>query len=381
MERTLLGEEHRLFRDAVRAFVKREIVPFHEQWEKDGIVPRELWLKAGQAGFLCMAVPEEFGGAGVADFRYNAVVGEELARVGATGPGFSVHTDIILPYLLEHASDAQKRRWLPKMVTGETISAIAMTEPGAGSDVAGLRTTAEPAGDHYVLNGAKTFISNGIHADLLVVAARTSREAKPAKGISLLVVERGMKGFERGRKLEKIGMHAQDTAELSFDGVEVPRSNLLGEEGKGFTYLMQHLVRERLSVAVSAMASCEAALEMTVRHCQERKAFGQPIGSFQNSRFKLAEMKTEIEIGRVFVDRCIVEHDRGALKADEASMAKWWTTDLQNRVMDRCLQLHGGYGYMREYAIARAFVDTRVAAIYAGTNEIMKELIGRAMGF
>ncbi len=381
MERTLFGEEHGLFRASVREFVKREIVPFHAQWEADGLVPRELWRKAGQAGFLCMAVPEEFGGSGVADFRYNVIVDEELARVGASGPGFAVHTGIVLPYLLAYGNLEQKRRWLPGMVSGETISAIGMTEPGAGSDLAALRTTAEPAGDHYLLNGSKTFITNGILADLVVVAARTSREEKPSRGISLLVVERGMKGFERGRKLEKIGMHAQDTAELSFDGVRVPRANLLGEEGKGFAYLMQNLVQERLGVAVSAMASCEAALETTVSYCHERKAFGQPIGSFQNSRFKLAEMKTEIEIGRVFVDRCIEVHDRGALRADEASMAKWWTTDLQNRVLDRCLQLHGGYGYMREYAIGRAFVDARVAAIYAGTNEIMKELIGRAMGF
>ncbi len=381
MERTLFGEEHGLFRDSVREFVKREIVPFHAKWEADGLVPRELWKKAGQAGFLCMAVPEEFGGSGVADFRYNVIVDEELARVGASGPGFSVHTGIVLPYLLAYGNLEQKRRWLPGMVSGETISAIGMTEPGAGSDLAALRTTAEPAGDHYLLNGSKTFITNGILADLVVVAARTSREEKPSRGISLLVVERGMQGFERGRKLEKIGMHAQDTAELSFDGVRVPRANLLGEEGKGFAYLMQNLVQERLGVAVSAVASCEAALDTTVRYCQERKAFGQPIGSFQNSRFKLAEMKTEIEIGRVFVDRCIEVHDRGALRADEASMAKWWTTDLQNRVMDRCLQLHGGYGYMREYSIGRAFVDGRVAAIYAGTNEIMKELIGRAMGF
>ncbi len=381
MERTLFGEDHGLFRASVREFVKREIVPFHAQWEADGLVPRELWRKAGRAGLLCMAVPEEFGGSGVADFRYNVIVDEELARVGATGPGFAVHTGIVLPYLLAYGNVEQKRRWLPGMVSGETISAIGMTEPGAGSDLAALRTTAEPAGDHYLLNGSKTFITNGILADLVVVAARTSREEKPSRGISLLVVERGMKGFERGRKLEKIGMHAQDTAELSFDGVRIPRANLLGEEGKGFAYLMQNLVQERLGVAVSAVASCEAALETTVRYCQERKAFGQPIGSFQNSRFRLAEMKTEIEIGRVFVDRCIEVHDRGALRADEASMAKWWTTDLQNRVMDRCLQLHGGYGYMREYAIGRAFVDTRVAAIYAGTNEIMKELIGRAMGF
>ena len=299
MERTLFGDEHRLFRDAVRAFVKQEIVPFHGKWEEEGLVPRELWTRAGRAGLLCMAVPEAYGGPGVADFRYNAIVDEELARVGATGPGFAVRTDIVLPYLLAYGDEAQKRRWLPGMVSGETIAAIAMTEPGAGSDLAGLRTTATPDGDHYLLDGSKTFITNGIHADL---------------------------------------------------------------------------------VAVAAVASCEAVLEATVRYARERKAFGQAIGSFQHSRFQLAELRTEIEIGRVFVDRCIAEHDRGALRAEEASMAKWWTTDLQNRVMDRCLQLHGGYGYMREYAVARAFVDTRVASIYAGTNEIMKELIGRTMG-
>ncbi len=381
MKRNIFDEEHRIFRDSFREFVKREITPFHEQWEKDGIVPRDLWRKAGEHGFLCMRVPEEYGGAGVADYRYNLIVNEELTRAGASGPGFSLQSDIVLPYLLRLANAEQKRRWLPGMVSGEWITAIAMTEPGAGSDLAAIQTTAVRDGDHYLLNGSKTFITNGIQSDLVIVVARTSREERPHRGISLLVVERGMEGFARGNKLKKIGMTAQDTAELFFSQVKVPRENLLGEVGKGFTYLMQELPQERLMIAITAMAAAETALEWTVTYCQERKAFGQPIGKFQNSRFKLAEMKTEIEIGRVFVDRCVMEHNEGNLKSDEASMAKWWTTELQKRVVDQCLQLHGGYGYMHEYPIAKAFLDGRAATIYGGSTEIMKEMIGRAMGF
>ncbi len=324
MKRNIFDEEHRIFRDSFREFVKREITPFHEQWEKDGIVPRDLWRKAGEHGFLCMRVPEEYGGAGVADYRYNLIVNEELTRAGASGPGFSLQSDIVLPYLLRLANAEQKRRWLPGMVSGEWITAIAMTEPGAGSDLAAIQTTAVRDGDHYLLNGSKTFITNGIQSDLVIVVARTSREERPHRGISLLVVERGMEGFARGNKLKKIGMTAQDTAELFFSQVKVPRENLLGEVGKGFTYLMQELPQERLMIAITAMAAAETALEWTVTYCQERKAFGQPIGKFQNSRFKLAEMKTEIEIGRVFVDRCVMEHNEGNLKSDEASMAKWW---------------------------------------------------------
>lgn len=378
MRRTCFEPEHEMFRAAFRTFVEREIVPHHEQWEQDGMVSREVWRKAGQQGFLCMDVPEEYGGAGVPDFRYNMIVGEELMRVGATGPGFALHTDIVVPYLLRYASEEQKQRWLPHVVSGACITAIAMTEPGAGSDLGGIRTTAARMGDHYLLNGQKTFISNGILNDLVIVVARTDPD-KGHKGISLLVVERGMDGYERGRRLDKIGMHAQDTAELFFRDVRVPVENLLGEEGRGFAYLMQQLPQERLTIAVGAVAAAEAALDWTVRYCQEREAFGQPIGAFQHTRFALAEMKTEIQIGRVFVDQCVLALNRGELTTEDASMAKWWATELQKRVVDRCLQLHGGYGYMREYPIAKAYLDARVQTIYGGTTEIMKEIIARAL--
>jgi alkylation response protein AidB-like acyl-CoA dehydrogenase len=380
MKRNIFEEEHRIFRDSFRAFVKSEIVPFHDRWEEKGMVPRELWREAGKNGFLCMAVPEEYGGAGVDDYRYNMIVNEELARAGASGPGFALQSDIVAPYLLRYGNEEQKLRWLPRLVSGETISAIAMTEPNTGSDLAAIQTTAVRQGECFVVNGAKTFITNGILNDLVIVVARTSREAKPHDSLSLLVVERGMTGYERGRKLEKIGMRAQDTAELFFNGVHVPGGNLLGEKGKGFRYLVEQLPQERLSVAVAAQAGAEAALEWTLAYCRERKAFGKPIGSFQNSRFKLAEMKTKLEVTRVFLDRCVMEHNQGALTTEEASMAKWWTTDLQKSVVDECLQLHGGYGYMREYPIARAYCDMRAAPIYAGTNEIMKEIIGKGMG-
>jgi long-chain-acyl-CoA dehydrogenase len=380
MNRAIFDEDHLLFRDSFREFVKREISPFHAQWEKEGMVPRELWRSAGKNGFLCMNVAEEFGGAGVNDFRYNMIVGEELARAGASGPAFTLQSDIVTPYFLCFASQAQKQRWLRPIAAGECITAIAMTEPNAGSDLANIQTTAVPDGDHYVLNGAKTFITNGILNDLVIVAARTNRAARPHDALSLLVVERGMPGYERGRKLEKIGMHAQDTTELFFHDVYVPRENLLGEEGKGFRYLMQQLPQERLSIAVGAQAGAEAAFEWTLDYCRQRRAFGRPIGAFQNSRFKLAEMKTEIAINRVFIDQCVVAHNRGLLTVEDACMAKWWTTDLQKRVVDTCVQLHGGYGYMREYPIAKAFMDTRVATIYGGTNEIMKEVIGRGLG-
>jgi long-chain-acyl-CoA dehydrogenase len=327
-----------------------------------------------------MDAPEELGGGGIRDFRYNAIITEELVRVGASGPGFSLHSDIVIPYILEYGSEEQKQRWLPKMVSGEIITAIAMTEPGAGSDLAGVRTTALRDGDSYIVNGSKTFITNGINSDLVIVVARTDPEQRH-KGISLIAVEREMAGFTRGRNLEKIGLKAQDTAELFFDNVRVPVTNLLGEEGQGFVYLMQQLPQERLSIAVGAIAGARAALDWTIQYAQERHAFGQPIGKFQNSRFKLAEMQTEITIGQVFVDQCIVLLNEGKLTTEQASMAKWWTTELQNRVVDQCLQLHGGYGYMLEYPIARAWMDARVQSIYGGTNEIMKEIIGRSMGF
>lgn len=379
MRRTLYQDEHLMFRDAFHRFLEKEILPYHEQWEHDGIVPREVWRKAGELGFLCFEAPEELGGLGERDYRYHAVIAEELAYHGATGVGFGLHSSIVLPYILRYGTTEQQRRWVPRMVSGEWIGAIAMTEPAAGSDLAGIRTTAIRQGDCYIVNGQKTFITNGINSDLVITVVKTDPSQRH-KGISLLVIERGMEGFTRGRNLEKIGLKAQDTAELFFDNVRVPVANLLGEEGKGFYYLMERLPQERLDIAVTAVAACEAALDMTLRYCKERTAFGQPIGSFQNSRFKLAEMKTEIEIARVFVDRCIEALNAGELSAEEAAMAKWWTTDLQKRVMDECLQLHGGYGYMLEYPIAKFYLDARVQAIYGGTNEIMKEVIGRAMG-
>jgi acyl-CoA dehydrogenase len=377
--RDIFTTEHEDFRSTVRAFVEREVVPFHGQWEKDGQVPRELWRKAGEAGLLCFEVPEEYGGPGVRDFRYNMVVAEELTRVGASGPGFPVHTDIIVPYLTALGTEEQKRRWLPGCVSGETITAIAMTEPGAGSDLQGIRTSAVDKGDHYLLNGAKTFISNGILSDLVVVVARTDPEAGHL-GYSLLVVERGMEGFERGRNLEKVGLKAQDTAELSFTDVVVPKENLLGEEGQGFIYLMQNLPQERLSIAIVAAAAVEYVLQLCLDYVQTRQAFGRPIGKFQNTRFALAEMATEAQVCRVFIDDCVRRHNEGRLDTTLASMAKWWSTELQTKVVDKGVQLHGGYGYMLEYPIARAFVDSRIQTIYGGTTEIQKEIIGRSLG-
>ncbi len=380
MERNIFTEEHQMFRESVRRFIQKEIAPYHEEWEKAGIVPRELWLKAGEMGFLAMDVPEAYGGLGLQDFRYNVVLTEELTKAGASGVGFGLHNDVTVPYFLAYGTEEQKRRFLPKFVTGEWITAIAMSEPDAGSDLAGIRTTAARQNGHYLLNGQKTFITNGILSDVVIVVAKTDPEAGHS-GVSLLVVERGMAGFARGRNLDKIGLKAQDTAELFFDNVKVPAENLLGGEGQGFYQLMQQLPQERLSIAVIAAAACEAILEMTIQYCQERTAFGRPIGKFQHNRFKLAEMKTETEIARVFVDRCITELNAGNLSPAEAAMAKWWTTELQKKVVDQCLQLHGGYGYMMEYPIAKAYLDSRVQTIYGGTTEIMKEIIGRALGF
>lgn len=379
MKRDIFAEEHLMFRDAFKRFVANEIVPHHAQWEEDGVVPRSIWQRAGELGFLCMDVPEEYGGGGIKDFRYNAVVTEELTRVGASGVGFGLHNDVNIPYLLHYATEEQKRRWLPGICAGRLITAIAMSEPAAGSDLAGIKSVAIRQGDHYVLNGQKTFITNGLLSDLVIVVARTDPEAGHS-GLSLLMAEREMEGFERGRKLDKIGLRAQDTAELFFRDVKIPVENLLGEEGSGFYQLMEQLPQERLSIAVIAVAACETALELTLKYCQERVAFGRPIGTFQHSRFKLAEMKTETEIARVFVDRCIMELNAGNLTAADAAMAKWWTTELQERVVDQCLQLHGGYGYMLEYPIAKAFLDSRVQTIYGGTTEIMKEIIGRSLG-
>ena len=380
MDRPIFTDEHDEFRAMVARFIADEVVPYHDAWEDEGLVPRELWKQAGAVGLLCTDVPTEYGGGGVSDFRYNAIVTEELARAGASGVGFPLHNDVIVPYFVEYATDEQRQRWLPGMATGELITAIAMTEPGTGSDLAAVATTAiEQPDGHYLLNGTKTFITNGIQADLVIVVAKTDPAATHG-GISLFVVERGMKGFSRGRKLDKIGLRAQDTAELIFEDVHVPATNLLGEEGQGFVYLMTALPQERLSIAVGAVAGAAGALEQTLAYCKEREAFGRPIGSFQNSRFVLAEMKTKITIGQTFVDRCIDALNDGKLTVDEAAMAKYWTTDLLGEVVDACVQLYGGYGFMREYPIARAYCDARVARIYGGTNEIMKEIIGRTMG-
>ena len=378
MQRDIFEAEHDAFRDLARTFVAKEIAPFHERWEKEGQVSREVWLAAGKAGLLGTDVPEEYGGGGVPDFRYNAVLTEELSRAGASGIGFPLQNDVVAPYLLRLATEEQKRRWLPGFCRGDIITAIAMTEPGTGSDLQGIQTGARRDGDDWVLNGAKTFITNGIMADLVIVVARTDPDAG-SRGFSLLVVERGMPGFERGRRLAKVGLKAQDTAELVFTEVRVPTANVLGEVGSAFAYLMQNLAQERLSIAVGCAAGAARALELTLVYTKERTAFGKPVASFQNTRFELAEMDTEISVTQAFVDRCIVEHVAGRLSATDAAKAKWWASDVLKRVVDRCVQLHGGYGYMLEYPIAKAFLDSRVQAIYGGTNEIMKEIIGRAL--
>ncbi|WP_059005918.1 acyl-CoA dehydrogenase family protein [Streptomyces specialis] len=378
MKRQLYTAEHEAFRETVRTFLAKEVIPHHEQWERDGIVSRAAWLAAGRQGLLGLAVPEEYGGGGVDDFRYSAVLGEEFARAGASGFAIPLHNDIIGPYLTNLATDEQKRRWLPGFCSGELITAIAMTEPGAGSDLQGIRTTATDQGDHWLLNGSKTFISNGILADLVVVVARTTAEGG-AKGLSLLVVERGMPGFERGRNLDKIGQKAQDTAELSFTDVRVPKENLLGELDGGFIHLVTHLPQERMTIASGAIAIAEHLLAITTDYVKQREAFGRPLSKFQHIRFEIAEMATECAVTRTFVDRCLTELAEGKLDAVHASMAKWWATELQKRVTDRCLQLHGGYGYMSEYPIARAFTDGRILTIYGGTTEIMKEIIGRSL--
>lgn len=378
-QRTLFEPEHDLFRESYRAFLGRHVAPYHAEWDKAKIVDRGVWLEAGKQGFLGMAVPEEYGGGGNPDFRYNTIITEETIAGQYGGIGFGLHNDIVAPYLLNLANDEQKRRWLPGFCTGETITAIAMTEPGTGSDLQGIRTRAIKQGDHYVLNGSKTFITNGINSDLVIVVAQTDPD-KGSQGFSLLVVERGMEGFERGRHLDKIGLDAQDTAELSFADVKVPAENLLGEEGEGFIYLMQNLPQERISIAIMAAAAMEQALEQTLQYTKERKAFGKPIGSFQNSRFVLAELATEATVVRMMVDEFIRLHLDKKLTAEHAAMAKWYATEKQVHLIDRCLQLHGGYGYMREYPIARAYLDARVQTIYGGTTEIMKEIIGRSLG-
>jgi len=375
--RTIFDSEHAMLRDAVRSFCTREIAPYHEAWEAAGSVPRQLWRRAGELGFLCMTMPEEYGGGG-ADFRSSVVLTEELARIGATGPGFSLQSDIVAPYLLHYGTDAQKSKWLPRLASGETISAIAMTEPGAGSDLAGVATRAELDGDEYVISGAKTFITNGVMADLIVVVAKTD-PAAGSRGVTLFLVERDMPGFSGGKALRKVGLHAQDTAEFSLENVRVPASAALGPINSGFKLLMSELAQERLSIAVGAVASAEAGLEWTLDYVRSREAFGKRILDFQNTRFTLATIKAQVTMARVFVDRCIELHCAGQLDAATAAMAKLETTELQFRALDACLQLHGGYGYMAEYPIARAWADSRVQRIYGGSNEIMREIIGRTL--
>jgi alkylation response protein AidB-like acyl-CoA dehydrogenase len=378
MRRDIFTDEHDAFRDMVREFIAREVAPSHEQWERDGMVSREVWLAAGRAGLLGIDIDEKYGGGGNPDFRYYAVMDEEFARAGATGPGFFVHNDMIGRYLDTLCTDEQRQRWLPGYCSGELIAAIAMTEPGTGSDLQGIKTTAVAADGGWLLNGSKTFISNGQLCDLVIVVARTD-PAAGSRGISLLVVEADMPGFTRGRNLDKMGMHAQDTSELFFSDVFVPRANLLGELGGGFVALMKNLPRERTTIGVMALAAAEQAFEDTVAYCKQRKAFGHSIGSFQHSRFVLAEIATELEVARAFTDKAVMAHVEGKLSSQEAAMLKYWNTDLCNRVCDRCVQLHGGYGYMREYSVARAWADTRAQAIFGGTNEIMKEIIGRGL--
>ncbi|UFS96835.1 acyl-CoA dehydrogenase family protein [Nocardia huaxiensis] len=378
MERTIFEPEHELFRESFRKFLDQHVAPHHEQWEQDGIVDRAVWLEAGKQGYLGMAVPEEFGGGGVKDFRYNAVITEEVTRGMYSGLGWGLHNDVILPYLLELANEEQKQRWLPGFCAGEIITAIAMTEPGTGSDLQGIKTRAVRDGDDWILNGAKTFITNGINADIVIVVAQTDPD-KGAMGFSLLVVERGMEGFERGRNLDKIGLKAQDTAELTFDNVRVPGKNLLGTEGQGFIHLMQNLPQERLSIAVMAAAAMESCLDLTCQYVRDRKAFGKPIGALQNTRFVLAELATKTTAVRVFVDHCITLLNQEKLSVEDAAKAKWWSTEEQLDLINRCLQLHGGYGYMREYPIAKAYMDARIQTIYGGTTEIMKEIIGRSL--
>ncbi|MDQ6782423.1 MAG: acyl-CoA dehydrogenase family protein [Actinomycetota bacterium] len=370
--------EHDLFRDSFRSFLHREATPHLGEWERDGIVDRGLFLAAGRNGFLGMAAPEAHGGGATKDFRYNQIIDEEvqLAGLGGAGLALSLHNDICMPYFLYLATDDQSARWLPGICSGELITAVAMTEPGAGSDLANITTTAIRDGDHYVVNGSKTFITNGINADLVIVAVKTDPSAGHA-GMSLVVAERGMDGFERGRNLDKIGLHSQDTAELFFNDLSVPVENLLGEEGQGFRNLMVNLPQERLSIAVAGVAAAQAALDAAVAYTTERRAFGAPVATLQNTKFRLAEMATEVRVAQAFVDQCVLALNDGKLSAEEAAMAKWWCTELQGRAVDTAVQLHGGYGYMTEYAVGRAYVDARITRIYGGTTEIMKEIIGR----
>ena len=379
MKRRLLEEEHRIFQTAVRSFLEKEAVPYFDQWEEERMVPREFWIKLGKQGYLCPQAAEQYGGIG-ADFIYNVIINEEFARVGLGLMGVGLHNDIIAPYLETYGSTEQKERWLPKCISGESILAIAMTEPGAGSDLQAIKSTAFRDGDSYILNGQKTFISNGICSDLVLVACKTDPKAQPTyKGISLMMVERDTPGFTRGRKLDKMGMHSQDTAELFFEDCRVPAENLLGEEGKGFYCMMNSLPRERLVTAITSQVAAEEMLRETLEYTGIRKAFGKSLKDQQHIQFKLAELKSDIVLGRTFVDRVIEAYLAGEDMGTESSIAKWWVTDMANRVAYQCLQLHGGYGYMEEYPIARWYRDIRVAPIYAGSNEIMKTLIARTL--
>jgi acyl-CoA dehydrogenase len=376
--RTIFEPEHAILRDAMRRFCEREIAPFHDEWEAQGVVPRAIWRRAGELGFLCMTLPAEYGGAD-ADFRASVVFTEELARIGATGPGFALQSDIVAPYILHYGTAAQKERWLPRLASGEVVGAIAMSEPGAGSDLAAVATRADRTDGGYAISGAKTFVTNGVLADLVVVVAKTDPSAG-SRGVTLFLVERGTPGFAGGRPLRKVGLKAQDTAELAFDRVRVGDDAVLGDVGGGFKLLMSELAQERLSIAVTAVAVCETALAQTIAYCAQREAFGRRVLDFQNTRFTLAELEAKTAMARVFVDRCIELHCRGELDATTAAMAKLETTELQFSVLDACVQLHGGYGYMLDYPIARAWADGRVQRIYGGSNEIMREIIGRSLG-
>jgi acyl-CoA dehydrogenase len=376
--RTLFTPEHETFRDSVRRFMEQEVKPHDERWQEQGYVDREVWLKAGANGFLCASMPEAYGGSG-ADRLYSVVLMEEQARANNSSLGWGLHSEIVAPYLLNYGGEVLKKKYLPKMAAGEMIGAIAMSEPGAGSDLQSVKTSATRKGDKYVVNGSKTFITNGWNCDLVIVVAKTD-PAKGAKGTSLVVVDTSMKGFTKGNRLKKMGLKGQDTAELFFDNVEVPAENLLGQENNGFIYLMQELPWERMQIAIGAAAKCEAALGWTITYVNDRKAFGKPVASFQNTRFKLAEIATEVQVMRVFVDRCMELLLEKKLDTATASMAKYWASDMEGKVMDECLQLHGGYGFMWEFPISQAYVDARVTRIYGGTNEIMKEVISRSLG-
>ncbi|MGY6211756.1 acyl-CoA dehydrogenase family protein [Cytobacillus firmus] len=380
MAASYLQEEHEIFRESLRKFLEKEAYPNYEKWEEDRIIPREFWRKMGEQGFLCPDIDEKYGGSNV-DWGFSVIINEELERVGSGMVGIGLHNDIVVPYITAYGTDEQKEKWLPKCAAGDIITAIAMTEPGAGSDLAGIRTTARLDGDHYIVNGEKTFITNGIHSDLIIIACKTDPHAVPRhKGVSLLAVERGTEGFSRGRKLNKVGLHCQDTAELIFEDCRVPKENLIGEEGKGFLYLMEKLQQERLVVAIAAQVAAVEMLNLTINYVKNREAFGKPVSQFQNTQFKIAEMATDIEMGRVFLNQLITEHMAGINVVTKVSMAKWKLTENARKIAAECMQLHGGYGYMEEYEIARRFRDIPVASIYAGTNEIMKTIIAKNMG-